>query len=75
MRSRALLVDANILRRDVLETRVLEVTAAEARERSGHWDPEDWPILVAALALRCERNHSQFHVLVGGHQLPLRVAY
>ena len=26
---------------------------AEARERLGQRDPEDWPILAAALALRC----------------------
>ncbi len=26
---------------------------AEARERMGRRDPEDWPILAAALALRC----------------------
>ena len=26
---------------------------AEARERLGHRDPEDWPILPSALALRC----------------------
>jgi predicted nucleic acid-binding protein len=25
----------------------------EARERLGHRDPEDWPILASALALRC----------------------
>src|SRR5580700_8704648 len=38
---------------EVLESDVYGEFEAEARERLGPRDPEDWPVLASALALRC----------------------
>jgi predicted nucleic acid-binding protein len=66
--SKSLVLDANILIRAVLGRRVRGILEAlgtlveqdlyaefeaEARKRLGTRDPDDWPILAAALALRC----------------------
>jgi predicted nucleic acid-binding protein len=63
MPSKALVLDANILIRAVLQARVaqLKLIGTEvygefevvARERLERRDPDDWPILAAALALGC----------------------